>query len=76
MFNNLQWSIEKTPQVIWDALQDYSRIEWKHTLVDLEKAGDMVYQDILNEIDSTWGVKGLIVTWSSLLPVYSLKRVK
>ena len=38
VFSTLQWLIEKTHQVIWDALQGYSRIEWKHTRLDLEKA--------------------------------------
>ena len=36
VFNNMQWPIEKTCQVIWDALHDCGRIEWKQTLVDLE----------------------------------------
>lgn len=29
---------------------------------DLEKAQDVAYLDVLNEFDSSWGVKGLIVT--------------
>jgi len=33
----------------------------------MEKAPDTAYQDVLNEYDSTWGVKGLIVTWSNLV---------
>ena len=66
-FNNMQWPVEKTRQVIWDALHDYGRIEWKHTLEDLEKAPDVAYQDVLNEFDETWGVKNLIVTWSNLV---------
>ena len=60
-------AIEKTCQVIWDALQDYGRIEWKHTLKDLQHAPDVAYQDVLNEFDSTWGVKNLIVTWSNVI---------
>ena len=67
VFNNLQWPIEKTRQVIWDALQDYGRIEWKQTLKDLEKTPDVAYQDVLNKFDLTWGVKNLIVTWSNLV---------
>jgi hypothetical protein len=35
-----QWPVEKTHTVIWDALQDYGRIEWQQTLSDLEKALD------------------------------------
>ena len=62
VFNDLQWPIEKTLQVSWDALQEeYGRVEWKQTLVDLEKGMDVAYQDALNKFDSTWGVKSLIV---------------
>jgi hypothetical protein len=67
IFNKLQWPIEKTRQIIWDALQDYGRIEWKRTLRDLEKAPDVAYHDILNNFDLIWGVKGLIVTRSNLV---------
>lgn len=34
-------------QVVWDALQDYSRIKCKFTLLDLENALDVAYQDVL-----------------------------
>ena len=67
VFNSLQWPIEKTHQVIWDALPDYDRIEWKDSFSDLEKAPDVAYQDILKEFDSIWGVKGLVVTRSNLV---------
>jgi hypothetical protein len=30
--NDMQWPIEKTHQVIWNALHDYDRMEWKRTL--------------------------------------------
>jgi hypothetical protein len=43
ILNNLQWPIKKTRQVIWDALHDYGRIEWKQTLKDLEKNTDVTY---------------------------------
>ena len=33
----------------------------------LEKVLDVAYQDVLNEFDLTWGVKGCIVTWSNLV---------
>ena len=66
----MQWPIEKTRQVIWDALQDYGRIEWKRTLNNLEKAPDVAYQDILKKFDLTWGVKGLIVTQSNLVVMW------
>jgi hypothetical protein len=49
MFSALQWPIENTRQVIWDALHDYGRIEWQRTLGDL----DIAYQDILTDLDST-----------------------
>jgi len=55
VFNNMQWSIEKIRQVIWDALQDCDRIKWKLTLMDLEEAPDVAFKNILKEFDSTWG---------------------
>ena len=66
-FHNLQWPIEKTRQVIWDALHDYGRIKWKQTLEDLEKTPDVAYHDILHKFDLTWRVKGFIVTRSNLV---------
>ena len=37
VLNNLQWPIEKTRQVIWDALHDYGRIElkWERHVIPL-----------------------------------------
>ena len=70
IFNELQWPIEKPHQIIWDALQDYGRIEWKRMLRDLEKASSMAFHDILNKFDLTWGIKGLIVTWSNLVDTW------
>ena len=67
VFNNLLCPIEKTRQIIWDPWQDYGRIGWKQTLKDLEEAPDVAYQDVLNELDSMWGVKNLIVTRSNLV---------
>jgi hypothetical protein len=60
-------NMEKTHQVIWDALHDYGMIEWQQTLSDLEKALDIAYQDVLNEVDLIWGVKVLIMTRSNLV---------
>ena len=60
VFNDMRWPIEKTRQVIWDVLHDYGRVVWKQALSDLERALDVAYQDILNEFDSTWGVKVLL----------------
>lgn len=65
VFNELQWPIEKTWQVICDNLQGHGRTEWQRTLADLEKAPDVAYQDNLTDFDSTWGVKGLIITRSN-----------
>ena len=46
IFNKLQWPIEKTRQIIWGALQDHGKIEWKHLMLrDLEKIPDVAYHD-------------------------------
>ena len=73
VFNDLQWPIVKTRQVIWDALQDYVRIEWKQTRRNLEKALDMAYQDFLKASSSNWGVKCLIVTRSGLVVTWKVR---
>ena len=65
MVFNLQWHVQKTRQVIWDALQDYGRIEWKQTLKDLEETPDL--EDVLKEFDTTWGVKNLVVIRNNLV---------
>ena len=67
VINNMQWHVEKTRKVIWDALQDYGWIEWKQTLKDLEEALDVAYQDVLKDFDTTWRVKKLIVIHSNLV---------
>ena len=64
--------LRKTRQVIWDALQYYGGIEWKHILMDLAKVPHVAYHDILNNFDSTWRVKGLIVTWSNLVVTWKV----
>ena len=43
VFNNLQWHVEKTHRVIWDAFQDYGRIARKQMLKDLQEAPDVTY---------------------------------
>lgn len=73
MFNALQLPFEKTRPIIWDALQDYARVEWKRTLSDLEKALDVAYQDVLSEFDSVWGVKNLIMTRSNLVITWKVR---
>ena len=37
---------------------NHGRIKWQHVLLDLKKALDFAYRDVLNNFDSTWGVKG------------------
>ena len=41
VFNALQWSIEKTHQVIWDASKDYNRMEWQRTLSEADLQSQM-----------------------------------
>ena len=67
IFNKVQWPVEKTRQVIWNALHDYGTIEWKRTLKDLEESPEVAYQDVLKEFDSTWRVENLIVYHSNLV---------
>lgn len=43
------------------------------TLVDLEKAPEITYQDLLNEFDSVWYGKGLIVTRSNLVVTWTIR---
>ena len=69
IFNRLQWPVEETRQIVWDALQDYGRIEWKRTLRDSKKVLDVAYHNVLNKFDLTWGSKVLLwpeATWSLL----------
>lgn len=47
VFNAIQWPIERTHQLIRDALHDYSRIEWKCIVSDLVKVAIVAYQGIL-----------------------------
>ena len=59
VFTNMQWPIEKTRKVIWNALHDCGKTECKWTLRDLEKTLDVAYRDILNKSYLTWGSKAL-----------------
>ena len=34
----------------WESLLDYGRIEWQRTLMNLKKALDIAYQDVLEEL--------------------------
>ena len=61
VFNILQWPIEKTHQVIWDALQDHGRIEWKRNLMDLGKAPNVAYRMSLT--NSIWCGGGSEALW-------------
>ena len=71
--NNMQWPIEKTRQVIWDVQHVYGRIQWKWTLEDLERTLGMAHQGFLNESDSTWGSKAVIVPWSNLVATWKIR---
>ena len=64
--------VEKTRQMIWDALLDYGRIERQRILNDLEKAPDVTYNDVMDEVivhnmDTVWCVKGPIASGRNLL---------
>lgn len=37
ILNNKAWPIEKMHHVVWDALLDFGRLEWQHTLKDPKK---------------------------------------
>jgi hypothetical protein len=67
VLNDLQWSIEKNTSSHLGHLARLCRIEWKRTLLDLEKAPNVAYQYVFNGFNSAWGVKGLIVTRSNLV---------
>ena len=41
--------------------------------MDLEKAFDVAYQDVLNEFDSILGVKGLIMTHNNLEVTWKIR---
>ena len=77
----MQRSIEKTCQVIWDALEEYGRIEWKWTLLDLEKVPDVAYQNVLNKFNFVFlffyfeggGVKSLSVTRINLVVTWKVR---
>ena len=53
--------------LIYDALQDYGRTEWKQTLRDLEEVPNVAFQDVLKELHTTWGIKNLIGAHSNLV---------
>lgn len=50
---------------------DYGRIEWQRK--NLAKAPDMAYQDILDEFDAMWYVRGLIVTTCTQHVTWNIK---
>lgn len=58
---------------MWDSLLDYGRLEWQRTLTDSEKVPEVAYQDVLNEFDSIWRVKGLIVTHSIIVITWKVQ---
>lgn len=65
--------MEKTHQVVWDALLDYGYLEWQHTLKDLQKVMDVAYQDVLDKFDLIWCVKGRIVTRRNLVATWRIQ---
>ena len=73
VFNASQWPLEKTHQVVRDSLLDYDGLEWQRTLHDLEKTLDIAYEDVLNDFDLVWFIKGLIVTHSNLSVTWKVK---
>ena len=46
---------------------------WEQTLCDLEKTLDVAFEDVLDEFDSVWCVKGLIVTRSNLSVTWKVR---
>ena len=60
VFNTLQWPIEKTRRVIWDALHDYGRIEWKRTLMDFGRGRMWPTRTSLKNLIQLGGSKTLL----------------
>lgn len=62
-------------QVVWDFLIDYGRLEWQRTFHDMQKktTPDVAYEDVLNEIDKVWCVKGLIAICNNLLVTWKVR---
>ena len=73
VFISFQWYVEKTHQVVWDSMLGYGRLECQCTLLDLNKASDVAYEDVLNEFDSVWCVKGLIVTHIDIVVTWKVR---
>ena len=59
--------------MVWDSLLHYGRLEWQQTLCDLVKAPDVAYEDVFNEIVTSWCIKGLIVTHSNLSVTWKVR---
>ena len=73
VFDAMQWPIEKTRQAIRDTLQDYGRIEWQWTFLDLERPQTMLTKMSLTNSIQIWGIKGLSVTWSNLVVTWKIR---
>lgn len=67
--------MEKTHQVMCYSLPDYGRLKWRPILQDLDKALDAAYQDVLDEFDSVWCIKGLIVTHNNLTVIWKIRAL-
>ena len=50
VLNAIQLPMKKNHQVVWDSLLDYGRLDWQHTLQDLNKTLDVAYEDVLREL--------------------------
>lgn len=58
----------KAPSVA-SFLLDYGTFEWQRTPHDLEKVPNVAYDNVLNDFDLVWCLKGLIVTRTNLLVI-------
>lgn len=62
----------KAPSVA-SFLLDYGTFEWQRTPHDLEKVPNVAYDNVLNDFDLVWCLKGLIVTRTNLLVIWKMK---
>ena len=65
--------MERTHQVVWYSFYNYGKLEWHQTLTDLEKAPDVAYEDILQELNNGWCVKDVIVICNNLVVTWKVR---
>jgi hypothetical protein len=58
--------------VVWDALLDFGRLEWQHTLKDPKKKPWMLPIKTFLMFYSIWCVKGLITTHSNIVVIWKV----